>query len=146
MKKLTPQEIEKITQAAMKELGPSATPEKIHQIVADVVSELERGAPSITLSPEKISSEGKVIVTAFGKNQPGILFQITKALFELNFDIQDVSQKIVQDFFTLIIIVDISKSAGDFNQLKTRLTQTGEQLGVRVFVQHEDIFKSMYRV
>jgi len=146
VKKLTQQEIEKITQAAIRELGPGASPEKITQIVNDVVAELEKGAPSIALSASGKPAEGRVIVTAFGKNQPGVVYKITKILFELNLDIQDVSQKIVQDFFTLIIIVDMAASGGDFNQLKTRMTQLGDEMGIRLFVQHEDIFKSMYRV
>jgi ACT domain-containing protein len=60
--------------------------------------------------------------------------------------LQDVSQKIMQEFFTLIMIVDISKSPSNFAQVKTALVQSGEKIGVQVFAQHEDLFKAMHRV
>lgn len=148
MKRLSPDELARIRQAAIRELGAGAPEQQIQELVNAVVDEMERGAPSITLGTSfpPSADSGKVIITAFGKNRPGILYQISKTLFELSMDVQDVSQKIMQDFFTLIMIVDQTTSPADFAQMKSRLNQTADELGIRIFVQHEDIFKSMHRV
>ncbi len=146
MKKLTELQIKKIADSAARELGPSASKEKINQIVSQVVSELERGAPSLTLNQIPQTTSGRVIITAFGKNSPGILFSITSVLHEKNCDVLDVSQNIMTDFFTLIMIVDLSTSSSDFFQLKNSLNEVSEKIGIQIHVQHEDIFKSMHRI
>lgn len=146
MKKLTDFQIKKITEAAARELGQNASKEKINQIVSQVVKEVERGAPSIALSPENNSSSGRIIITSFGKNSPGILFNITKVLHDTNCDVLDVTQKILQEFYTLIIIVDITSASNDFFTIKSKLTEVSDKIGIQIHVQHEDIFKAMHRI
>lgn len=146
MKKLIELQIKRIADSAARELGPSASKEKINQIVSQVVAEIERGAPSLALNQIPQTSSGRVIVTAFGKNSPGILFSITSVLHEKNCDVLDVSQNIMTDFFTLIMIVDLTTSSSDFFQLKNSLNEVSEKIGIQIHVQHEDIFKSMHRI
>jgi len=146
VKKLIELQIKRIADSAARELGPSASKEKINQIVSQVVAEIERGAPSLALNQIPQTSSGRVIVTAFGKNSPGILFSITSVLHEKNCDVLDVSQNIMTDFFTLIMIVDLTTSSSDFFQLKNSLNEVSEKIGIQIHVQHEDIFKSMHRI
>lgn len=148
VKKLTDADIKRITDATIRHLGQQASQEQVQSVIKQVTDEIERGAPSVALSAKFIQepASDKIILTAFGKNGPGILFGITKILYELNCDVYDVSQKIMSDFFTLMMIVDISTSKTDFNLLKTQLTAAADKMGFRLYVQHEEIFKSMHRI
>jgi len=91
-------------------------------------------------------TQNRIIVTAFGKNQTGILAGLTTVLSEHGCDIVDLSQKILQEFFTIMILVDIAESSYTFEQVKEKITQKGEQLDLKVVVQHEEIFNTMHRV
>ncbi|MDX2129606.1 MAG: ACT domain-containing protein [Chloroherpetonaceae bacterium] len=145
-------ELRKIIDLAIEELGDKATKENVAAVVTEVIESYKRGAPQVALSVERESSvfhnpsSGRMIVTAFGKNSPGIVSVITTELAKYQCDLQDVSQKIMQDLFTLIMLVDISKSTTDFQTLKKNLNEKGAAIGVQVFVQHEDIFRAMHRV
>lgn len=142
--------LKKIIGITIEELGDQATKETVEAVVAEVLKEFEKGTPSLTLAAslpkETNPSTGRIIVTAFGKNNPGIMSGLTGVLAQYGCDLQDVSQKMLQDLFTLIMLVDISKSNADFQTVKTALTAAGEKLGIRVIAQHEDIFKAMHRV
>lgn len=151
--------LKKIISIAIDELGNEATKENVEAVVGQVLEEFEKGSPSLTLDAARSKpfgtnanasatseSTGRIIVTAFGQNHPGIMSGLTDVLARHGCDLQDVSQKIMQDLFTLIMLVDISKAKADFQKLKTELSGVGEKIGVRVSVQHEDIFKAMHRV
>jgi ACT domain-containing protein len=152
--KLTEDEVRKIVNVTIDELGENATTEMVQSVVKEVVKELERGTPALTLLPDGLSLKGSVmshdsgrfIVTAFGKNQSGILSGLTGVLGKHDCDVQDVSQKMMQEFFTLIMLVDISKSKSDFKTIYNELAAEGEKLSVRVLAQHESIFQAMHRV
>ncbi len=88
----------------------------------------------------------RVIVAAFGQNRPGIVAAVTRALSETACNIEDMSQTIMQDVFTLIMLVDISGANTDFPTVRDRLTAIESELGMKVFVMHEDIFRYMHRI
>lgn len=146
------EELRRIIDIAIDELGEQATKETVQAVVAEVVREVEKGVPSLTLSSEwpkpdaKNFDSGRIIVTAFGKNQPGIVSGITGVLARHRCDLQDLSQKIMQDLFTLIMIVDISNASIDFNTLKAELSEVAGKIGVQIIAQHEEIIKAMHRV
>lgn len=148
---MTEAEIRRIIDLAIEELGEKATKETVQAVVAEVIKEYEKGAPSLTLSnpsPPTLPTQdtGKILVTAFGKNRVGIVSALTTALAEHQCDLLDVSQKIMQEFFTLIMVVDISKSPSSFAQILESLLKAGEKVGVKVQAQHEELFKAMHRV
>ncbi len=58
----------------------------------------------------------------------------------------DISQTILQDYFTMMMLVDLSKVEMGLEELKAQLQQTGKELGVSIQIQHEDIFRSMHRI
>lgn len=88
----------------------------------------------------------KAIITVIGKDRVGIISSISTILAENNINILDISQTIMQDIFTMIMAVDISKMASSFSELSEKLEAKGAQLGLSVRIQHEDIFNSMHRI
>ncbi|MDH3890363.1 MAG: ACT domain-containing protein [candidate division Zixibacteria bacterium] len=92
------------------------------------------------------SDKTRVIIAAFGKDRPGVGAALTSVLAESNCSIEDISQTLLQDFFSMIMIVNIEGSTVDFSGLRERLQETETQLGMKVYVMHEDIFRYMHRI
>ncbi len=88
----------------------------------------------------------KTILTVIGKDQTGIIAGISQKLYELNINILDVSQTIMGEYFTMIMLLDLSKIDVSFDDVKNALTQTGENLKVKVNIQREEIFDAMHRL
>lgn len=88
----------------------------------------------------------KGIITVLGKDQVGIIAKVCTYLAEQNVNILDISQTIVQDYFNMMMIVDISSPAKAFEDLITDLHELGLGIGVEIKLQHEDIFNSMHRI
>ncbi|MGE5558826.1 MAG: ACT domain-containing protein [Bacillota bacterium] len=85
-------------------------------------------------------------MTVIGKDRVGIIAGVSAVLAENNVNILDISQTIMQDMFTMMMMVDISGLTGAFSGLADRLSAKGRELGVSVQIQHEDIFDSMHRI
>ncbi len=90
------------------------------------------------------SKKERAVITVTGIDHPGIIAAITRALADLDVNIEDLSQTIVQGLFTMILIADISDH--DLAQLQARMAEVGREQGVQITVQHENIFKYMHRV
>ncbi|AEF97200.1 ACT domain-containing protein [Methanotorris igneus] len=88
----------------------------------------------------------RVVITVTGKDRTGIVANISSVLAENNVNILDIRQTIMDDLFTMIMLVDISNAKEDFLTLKKKLNEVGEKIGVKVIAQHEDIFKYMHRI
>lgn len=88
----------------------------------------------------------KTILTVIGKDQTGIIAGISQKLYELNINILDVSQTIMGDYFTMIMLLDLNKIKQPFDEVKQTLTATGEQLKVKVNLQRKEIFDAMHRL
>lgn len=88
----------------------------------------------------------EVIVTVVGKNRVGVLSEVTTAIAELKGNIIDISQKMIKNYFNLIMIVDISETKVDFAVFKKELEKLGERKGYKLNVQHEKIFHYMHRI
>ncbi len=88
----------------------------------------------------------RIIIAAFGHNRSGVVAALTSVLAENKADIEDLSQKIMQEFFSMIMIVDISACPTDFQTLADKIKETETQLGYKVYVMHEDIFRYMHRI
>ncbi|MBP2072039.1 MAG: hypothetical protein PWQ59_1589 [Thermoanaerobacterium sp.] len=91
-------------------------------------------------------SEQKAIISVIGVDRVGIIYNVSKLLAENNINILDISQTILKDIFTMIMIVDIKNSTNDFSILKEDLKNLGENLGVKIDIQKEDIFRAMHRL
>ena len=87
----------------------------------------------------------KAIVSVIGKDKKGIIAGVTDILFKMDINVADITQTIMQDYFTMIMLVEIDEDA-DFSVIKDALAKKGEELGVTVSIQHEDIFNAMHRI
>ena len=87
-----------------------------------------------------------VIVTVVGKNRPGVLSEVTGAIGKAQANILDIHQKVIREYFNLIMIVDLSPGRTAFETFKAHLEKLGGQKGYRVHVQHEKIFQGMHRI
>lgn len=88
----------------------------------------------------------KAIITVIGKDKVGIIAAVANKLAECGINILDITQTILQDMFTMLMIVDISKTNMNIAEIGTKLSETGDELGVEIRIQHEDIFNSMHRI
>lgn len=88
----------------------------------------------------------KGIITVVGKDKVGIIGKVCTLLSTHQVNILDISQTIVQEYFNMMMIVDVSKSDAAFNTLVDELNQLGEMLEVDIRLQHEAIFDSMHRI
>ena len=88
----------------------------------------------------------KVIVTVIGKDKPGIIAKVSTALAQHNVNIEDISQTIMQGNFTMLMQCDIEKATLTLKELKSALLTLGEEIGVSIHVQHEDIFNAMHKI
>ncbi len=88
----------------------------------------------------------RVIITALGRNAPGIAAGVTGALADVGADILDMSQTLLGDFFAMIIVADLSTATMDFGMVQEHLVDRGVELGVRIAAQHEDVFRYMHRI
>ncbi len=93
------------------------------------------------------SKNERVIVTVIGQDRVGIIAGVANALADNNANILDISQTTMRDeFFTMIMLVAIDSQTANLGQLKEILDKEGEKLGVKIEIQHEDIFKYMHRI
>ncbi len=88
----------------------------------------------------------KAIISVIGEDKVGIIYGVTKILSENNVNVLDISQTIMQDMFTMMMIVDVDNISVDFGTLGDILSKEGENLGVDIKIQLESIFKSMHRI
>ncbi len=88
----------------------------------------------------------KAIVTVIGKDKSGIIAGVSNMLAKQNINIEDISQTILQGYFTMIMLVDIDESKISLDQLNKEAEVVGNEIGVKIIIQHEDIFNAMYRV
>ncbi len=88
----------------------------------------------------------KAIVTVIGKDKSGIIANVSNLLAEKNINIEDISQTIMQGYFTMIMLVQIETSTISIEALKADLDALGNKIGVKIILQHEDVFNAMHRI
>ena len=126
-------------------LGPTADPAQVEAVAAAVLDVADAVAPSSSGLPTPPQPGDRVIITAYGLDKPGIMAAITQTVSTAGCNILDVSQKILQEYFTLIMIADIAALRGSVRDLQQQLSDVGQRLDVRVMVQREDLFERMHR-
>ena len=88
----------------------------------------------------------RAIITVVGKDTVGIIAKVCTYLADNQLNILDISQTIVQEYFNMMMIVDLTKSVKAFDVLSDELTKIGKDTGVQVKCQLEDIFDKMHRI
>ena len=158
---------EEILQRVRERLGPDATAEMVAAI-ADQVEQLlptrnqaaeggrlpetalessQADSPAAAASDDRPSRKGaRVIISVFGVNHPGILAGVSKILAQYQCDILDISQKLMQEYFTMILIVDLFGIETRLEKLHAALAQLAEELGIKIYLQREDVFQAVNRL
>ena len=88
----------------------------------------------------------KTIITVVGKDSVGIIAKVCTYLSNNKVNILDISQTIVQEYFNMMMIADTSEAPKDFDVLSQELAQVGEEIGVVIKMQKEEIFNMMHRI
>lgn len=88
----------------------------------------------------------KAIVTVVGQDRVGIIAAVCTKLAEYRVNVLDISQTIMQGFFTMMMAVDVSESTLPLAQLVEDMDAVGKEMGLSIRVQREDIFEAMHRV
>lgn len=89
---------------------------------------------------------GKIIITVLGKDTVGIIAKVCTYLAGSNINILDINQTIVQDYFNMMMIADMSGTDKPLEEVMADLDRIGAEIGVNIRVQREEIFTSMHRI
>ena len=92
------------------------------------------------------AAPARIVVAVIGRDRPGIMASVTAVLAARTANILDVSQTIMSDLFTMVMLVDINHTSVPFATLKAELEAHGQSENLVILVQHEDIFRAMHRV
>ena len=151
--------IYRITRAVYDRLGSAADENTVEQLVTDIYRQVEPelrngSASSSSLAPGAATSGGsaregsadRLIISVFGVDHPGIVAGVSQILAAAGCSIVDINQTVVQAKFAMVIIANTSRSKMSAAELKERFRVEGEQLGVRIYAQREDLFNAMHRV
>ena len=156
--------IYRITRAVYGRLGARSDEQTVEQLVTEIYHQVEpfvsvNGGSTTTyretsrLASGDAAGEGRgegsadrMVVSVFGLDHPGIVAGVSQILAQADCSIADINQTVVKGKFAMIIIADTSRARESAAQLKDRLRREGEQLGVRVYAQREDLFNAMHRI
>lgn len=91
-------------------------------------------------------TKNTAIVTVLGNDKVGIIAAISSVLAEMNINIKDISQTILDDIFTMVMLVDLNNVNIEHSDIAERLDKIGQELGVQITIQHTDLFNAMHRI
>jgi ACT domain-containing protein len=153
--------IYRLTRAVYSRLGAGADEQTVEQLVTEIYRETEPflsangssyspsqslGSSGSSTSQMQEGSADRMIISVFGVDHPGIVAGVSQILAEAGCSIVDINQTVVQGKFAMIIIANIERARESAAELKERLRREGEELGVRIYAQREDLFNAMHRV
>jgi len=88
----------------------------------------------------------KAIITVLSTDREGIIAQVSGKLYEHGINILDISQTVLSNYFTMVMLVDLSKMKVSFKEMTGLLEQMGEELGMEIRMQRSEIFDAMHRL
>lgn len=88
----------------------------------------------------------KAVITVIGNDKPGIIAKVSGLLFSYNINILDITQTIMQNMFTMIMLADFSGAEVDIKTIDGKLAEAADEMGLSIHVQREELFKSMHRI
>lgn len=91
-------------------------------------------------------SENKIIITVSGVDRIGIVAKVANVLAENKVNIEDIKQTIMQDYFVMFLLGDISQADRSFKEIKEALQKAGEELQMEIWVQKKQIFDKMHTI
>jgi ACT domain-containing protein len=153
--------IYRLTTAVYNRLGGAADEQTVEQLVTELYHTVEpflgsngtsysasQSFPtsSSTTAGTREGSADRMIISVFGVDHPGIVAGVSQILAAADCSIVDINQTVVQGKFAMVIIANTTRARESAAELKERLRREGEQLGVRIYAQREDLFNAMHRV
>jgi predicted amino acid-binding ACT domain protein len=152
--------IYRITRAVYDRLGASTDETTVEHLVTDIYKAIEPAlgkngaaggmtalpAPSVSETGGQEGSSTRLIISVFGVDHPGIVAGVAEILSEAQCSIIDINQTVVRRKFAMVIIADAARTQTSITDLKERLRREGEQLGVHIYAQREDLFNAMHRI
>ncbi|MCX7706076.1 MAG: ACT domain-containing protein [bacterium] len=87
-----------------------------------------------------------IFITVIGKDRKGIVAKISGYLYRKNINIEDIMQKIVNNYFVMAMLVDIKDAKCSLEKISKDLATLGREMNLTIQVQHENIFKMMHRI
>jgi ACT domain-containing protein len=97
----------------------------------------------VTTNPQTSHS---AFITVIGRDRVGIIAEVSRILADVNANINDISQTILQENFTMIMLIDTAKMTIDIKELADRMEAKGQELGLSILVRHADIYRAMHRI
>ncbi len=88
----------------------------------------------------------KAVISVMGIDRTGIIAKVSNCLYKSNVNILDINQTIMQNIFTMVMLVEFKGDAADSNTVMTELEAIGKEIGVDIRMQNEEIFNSMHRI
>lgn len=88
----------------------------------------------------------KALVSVTGKDKPGIIAKVSTALFEMSINVLEISQTILDGYFTMLMIVDMTGASVSFADVAKKLNAVGEGMGEVINIQRTDVFDAMHRI
>ena len=146
--------IYRITRAVYDRLGSAVDDTTVEQLVTDIYKQVasvtNNRTPAVDRGAGQMSSgEGssdRMVISVFGLDHPGIVAGVSQILAEASCSIIDINQTVVQGKFAMVIIADTSRARETTAELKDRLRLAGQNLGVNIYAQREDLFNAMHRI
>ena len=135
--------IYRITRAVYDRLGSAVDESTVEHLVTDIYNQVRTASP---VSHTGEGSADRLIISVFGLDNPGIVAGVSQILAEADCSIIDINQTVVQGKFAMVIIADAARARESTAELKERLRNEGQQLGVRIYAQREDLFNAMHRL
>lgn len=133
------------------ELGTNIQPNKINTIVERITEDLSLSINSdelvlLNLKLKEKSPSEMAVVSVIGQDSVGIVADVTRILAENNANIEAMNQAIVSGYFALIITINIAKMNITIDELQTRMSEVADKKNLKIYIQHENIFKNMNRI
>lgn len=88
----------------------------------------------------------RVVLTIVGKDKVGITAKVSNALAEMNINIININQNIMQGFFNMVLIADMAEANVHIAEARDKMSALGEEIGVEIRLQSEEIFSAMHRI
>jgi ACT domain-containing protein len=147
--------IYRITRAVYERLGSAVDDATVEQLVTDIYKQVAttNNRTSLTIDNggagqlgSATGSSDRMVISVFGLDHPGIVAGVSQILAEASCSIIDINQTVVQGKFAMVIIADASRARESTAELKDRLRLAGQNLGVNIYAQREDLFNAMHRI
>lgn len=88
----------------------------------------------------------RVVLTIVGKDKVGITAKVSNALAEMNINIININQNIMQGFFNMVLVADMAEANVPIAEARDKMAALGEEIGVEIRLQSEEIFSAMHRI